>query len=144
MFKTSGFAFKHPVLHPGQSYVSIRYWHSIGYFLYINIPVPPLWSKYRFVPLHFLDTVAQKFETNKQRLHLLWLPIKTLQDVQNLAKSGVYVPSIRILDITWWYLSLIFLLISNLINRLCLHQFLGTKTTEANKSLKTGANGAYY
>ena len=40
-------------------------------------------------------------------------------------------------------LSLIFLLISNLISKLCLHQFLGTKTTEANKSLKTDANGAY-
>ena len=37
-------------------------------------------------------------------------------------------------------LSLIFLLISNLISRLRLHQFLGTKTTEANKSLKTDAN----
>ena len=34
-----------------------------------------------------------------------------------------------------------FLLIKN--PRLCLHQFLGTKTTEANKSLKTDANGAY-
>ena len=33
-------------------------------------------------------------------------------------------------------LSLIFLLISNLTNGLCLHQFLGTKTTEGNKSLK--------
>ena len=40
-------------------------------------------------------------------------------------------------------LSLVFLLISNLINRLHLHQFLGTKTTVANKSLKTDANGAY-
>ena len=36
-----------------------------------------------------------------------------------------------------------FLLISNLTNRLRLHQFLGTKTTEMNKSLKTDANGAY-
>ena len=35
------------------------------------------------------------------------------------------------------------LLISNLINRLRLHQFLRTKTTEANMSLKTDANGAY-
>ena len=33
-------------------------------------------------------------------------------------------------------LSLIFLLISNLFNMLHLYQFLGTKTTEANKSLK--------
>ena len=41
------------------------------------------------------------------------------------------------------HLSLIFLLISNLINKLRLHQFLGTKTIEANKSLKTDANGAY-
>ena len=38
--------------------------------------------------------------------------------------------------------SLIILLISNLINKLRLHQFLGTKTTETNKSLKTDANVA--
>ena len=37
-------------------------------------------------------------------------------------------------------LSLVFLLISKLTDR---HQFLGTKTTEANKSLKTDANGAH-
>ena len=41
-------------------------------------------------------------------------------------------------------LSLIFLLISNLINRLRLHQFLVTKPTEVNKSLKNDANGAHY
>ena len=40
-------------------------------------------------------------------------------------------------------LSLVFLLISNLSNGLRLHKFLGTKTTEANKSLKTDANGAH-
>ena len=40
-------------------------------------------------------------------------------------------------------LSLDFLLISKFTNRLRLHQFFGTKTTEANKSLKTDANGAY-
>ena len=40
-------------------------------------------------------------------------------------------------------LSLVFLLISNPTNRLRLHPFLGTKTTEVNKSLKTDANGAY-
>ena len=34
------------------------------------------------------------------------------------------------------FLSLVFLLISNLTNGLHLHQFLETKTTEANKSLK--------
>ena len=39
-------------------------------------------------------------------------------------------------------LSLIFLLISNLISRLRLHQFLGTKIIVANKSLKTDANRA--
>ena len=39
-------------------------------------------------------------------------------------------------------LSLVFLFISNLTSWLRLHQFLGTKTTEANKSLKTDANGA--
>ena len=42
------------------------------------------------------------------------------------------------------YISLVFLLINNSINRLCLYQFLGTKTTESNKSLKTDANGAYW
>ena len=36
-----------------------------------------------------------------------------------------------------------FLFISNLINKLRLHQFLGTKTIDASKSLKTDANGAY-
>ena len=39
-------------------------------------------------------------------------------------------------------LSPIFLLICNLISKLRLHQFLGTKTTETNKSLKTDANEA--
>ena len=33
----------------------------------------------------------------------------------------------------------VFLLIKNPINRLCLHQFLETKTTEVNKLLKTEA-----
>ena len=41
------------------------------------------------------------------------------------------------------YLSPIFLLISNLINKLRLHHFLGTKTTETNQLLKTDANVAY-
>ena len=40
-------------------------------------------------------------------------------------------------------LILIFLLIINLTNGLRLHQFIGTKTTEANKSLKTDANRAH-
>ena len=40
-------------------------------------------------------------------------------------------------------LSLFFLLISNPTNRLHSHQFLGTRTTEANKSLNTDANGAH-
>ena len=38
----------------------------------------------------------------------------------------------------------VFLLIENPINRLRFRQFLGTKTTEVNKSLKTDANEAYY
>ena len=41
-------------------------------------------------------------------------------------------------------LSLVFLLISSLTNWLHLHQFLGTKTTDANKSLKADANRAHY
>ena len=40
-------------------------------------------------------------------------------------------------------LSLVLLLISNLTNGLCLHQFLVTKSAEANKSVKTDANGAH-
>ena len=39
-------------------------------------------------------------------------------------------------------LHIVFLLVSNITNGIRLHQFLGTKTTEANKSLKTDANGA--
>ena len=42
------------------------------------------------------------------------------------------------------YLCHVFLLIKNPINKLRLHQFLGTKTTEANNLLKTDANKAYY
>ena len=38
--------------------------------------------------------------------------------------------------------SLVFLLISKFTNRLHLHKFSGTETTEANKFLKTDANGA--
>ena len=40
-------------------------------------------------------------------------------------------------------LSPLFLLISNLINKLLLHQFLGTKTIETNNLLTTDANKAY-
>ena len=40
-------------------------------------------------------------------------------------------------------LSLVLLLISNLTNGLRLHQFLVTKSAEANKSVKTDANGAH-
>ena len=39
------------------------------------------------------------------------------------------------------YYRVVFLLISNLTYGLRLHQFLRTRTTEANKSLKTDANG---
>ena len=44
---------------------------------------------------------------------------------------------------TYLLLSLVFLFISNLTSWLRLYQFLGTKTTEANKSLKTNANEDY-
>ena len=51
---------------------------------------------------------------------------------------------VKKLGLTFMYnQSLVFLLNSNLTNGLHLHQFLGTKTTEANKSLKTDANGAH-
>ena len=40
-------------------------------------------------------------------------------------------------------ISLVLLLISNLTNGLRLHQFLVTKSEEANKSVKTDANGAH-
>ena len=39
--------------------------------------------------------------------------------------------------------SLVLLLISNLTNGLRLHQFLVTKSVEANKSVKTDAKGAH-
>ena len=58
-----------------------------------------------------------------------------------LAAGGV--ESTRNLDGTDKHLSPIFLLISNLINKLRLHHFLGTKTTETNQSLKTDASIAY-
>ena len=45
--------------------------------------------------------------------------------------------------VMWLNSSLVLLLISNLTNELRLHQFLLTKTTVANKSLKTDANGAH-
>ena len=41
------------------------------------------------------------------------------------------------------HLSLVLLLISNLTNGVRLHQFLVTKSGEANKSVKTDANGAH-
>ena len=41
------------------------------------------------------------------------------------------------------YLSLVLLLITNLTNELRLHQFLVTKSAEANKSVKTDANRAH-
>ena len=41
------------------------------------------------------------------------------------------------------HLSVVFLFISNLTNGLRLHQFLMSKTTKANKSLKTDANRAH-
>ena len=40
------------------------------------------------------------------------------------------------------YLSIVLLLISNLTNGLCLHQFLVTKSAEVNKFVKTDAKGA--
>ena len=48
---------------------------------------------------------------------------------------------ITLLDLS--NLSLVLLIISNLTNELRLHQFLMSKTTEVNKSLKTDANGAH-
>ena len=41
------------------------------------------------------------------------------------------------------YLSLVLLCTSDLINELHLHQFLVTRSEEANKSVKTDANGAH-
>ena len=61
-------------------------------------------------------------------------------------KSGMitFIMKTKILHNSVFYkLSLVLLLISNLINELRLHQFLASKTTEANKSLKTDANGAH-
>ena len=46
-------------------------------------------------------------------------------------------------DIHSQYISPILLLISNFIDKLYLPQILGTKITETNKLLKTGANEVY-
>ena len=61
--------------------------------------------------------------------------------MDSLLIMAVYTPNWAILRLLVLS-SLVFLLISNLTNGLRLHQFLGTKTTEANKSLKTDANSA--
>ena len=70
-------------------------------------------------------------------------PTTILQKVLRGHQIAVFLLLNCIFILFFDYLSLVFLLISNLTNGLCLHQFLGTKTTEANKSLKTDANGAH-
>ena len=63
-------------------------------------------------------------------------------------RKGIYVSFALIPQIALWEkigdLSPLFLLDSNFINNLGLHQILGTKTTETKKLLKTDANEAYY
>ena len=66
------------------------------------------------------------------------LPRESLGDSYNSVINETFPPA-RLLI----YLSLVLLLISNLTNGLRLHQFLVTKSAEANKSVKTDANGAH-
>ena len=61
-------------------------------------------------------------------------------DECQMIKSQTYVKLKTILILI---LSLVLLLISNLTNGLRLHQFLVTKSAEANKSVKTDANRAH-
>ena len=72
---------------------------------------------------------------------------KSVSDSQNLLNGATAVlletQEFKNLNILPNFLSLVFLLISNLTNGLRLHQFLGNKTTETNKSLKTDANRAH-
>ena len=58
--------------------------------------------------------------------------------------GATFIPDSRVpkISIVLSY-ALSFYSLKNPINRLRLHQFLGTKTTEANHSLKTDANKAY-
>ena len=63
------------------------------------------------------------------------IEVQTCSAPQNDRQNLVFVKDIK--------LSLFLLLISNLTNGLHLHQFLVTKSVEANKSVKTDANGAH-
>ena len=56
---------------------------------------------------------------------------------------GTHFDQLDILKAVKTYFNGLFLLINNPINKLRLHRCLGTKTTEANKSLKTDAKGDY-
>ena len=80
--------------------------------------------------------------TTMQRCLRYGLPKININSLSHLNVFAVLVTGLVIVLVTYIViLSLVFLLISNLTNGLRLHQFLGTKTTEANKSLKTDANG---
>ena len=68
----------------------------------------------------------------------------TLFGLKMMVKSGLEKIFLKFLHAgDYFLLSLVFLLIINLTNGLCLHQFFISKTTEANKSLKTDRNGAH-
>ena len=71
----------------------------------------------------------------------LWLVANLKQGVIYFIKQALP-PNISAGSVAT-YLSLVLLLITNLTNGLHLHQFLVTKSEEANKSVKTDANGAH-
>ena len=75
-----------------------------------------------------------------------FFPSATLQrknEIANQSNFSLEKKNIGLCNGLFQALSLVLLLISNLTNGLRLHQFLVTKSAEANKSVKTDANGAH-
>ena len=81
-------------------------------------------------------TISVVVPTEQKRTVLFWAALHFCS-IANYVASWLKWLQMISNDSKWVNLSLVFLLISNLTKVLRLHQFLGTKTTEVNKSLKT-------
>ena len=84
------------------------------------------------------DKLFKKTKVANRSINLQVYEVQGKEQIQFKSYKSMYTRAL-----TFLYISLVFLLISNLTNGLRLHQFLGTKTNEANKLLKTDANGAH-
>ena len=127
----SEYLFKVPFFVPTQSLC----WHNIWVVPWSNNNNKKPFSLYSALKWYVWLTSPTKILF---KYMLLVYQKKTVWKSKNISKTGLILivsnPS---------RLSLVFLLISNLISGLRLHQFLETNTTVANKSLLTDANGAY-